>query len=104
MKSSKLFLMAIAVVALGAFALVGCEPAAEPAPETGTTGSNTATPETATTTPEGGETKTTEGGDMTGGEAKTTEGTEGTEPAATPEGGDAKPADDGHGHAAGEGH
>jgi len=101
MKSSKLFLMAIAVVALGAFALVGCEPAAETAaPDaTGTTGSSTAAPETATTTPEGGETKTTEGGDTTGGEAKTTEG---TEPAATPEGGDAKPADDGHGHAPGE--
>lgn len=90
MKSSKLFLMALAAFALGAFALVGCEPAAEPAPEGGTTpaaGSETkaTTPQTMTPPEEGEDAKTTEGG-----EATTTEGS--TE----------KPADDGHGHAPGE--
>jgi hypothetical protein len=104
MKSSKLFLMAVVAMALGAFALVGCEPAKDEAttPDvTGTTGSNTAAPEEPTSSPEGGETKSTEGGDMKGGEAATPEGGEAKTDAAPT---DEKPADDGHGHAEGEGH
>ncbi len=77
--------MALAAFALGAFALVGCEPAAEPAPEGGTTpaaGSEpkATTPQTMTPPEEGGDAKTTESGEAS------------TE----------KPADDGHGHAPGE--
>ncbi len=84
MKSSKLFLVAIVALMLGAFALVGCEKAADPA-----AGETTSTPDaggdhkTEGTTPAGDDHKT-EGTTAAGEDHKT----EGTTPA-----GDAKPTE-----------